>query len=168
MSTPPQAPEHVEDLIPEVKERIQRGAYDFVNCATRLNHLGPLHKMDVMAAIMVTRGDFAAMADLLGRRRHAVKNFVYRNRDILLFWTDTREAVIDKIEQNAIDAALEDDRGMMKFFLQTLGKDRGYSQRSEHTGQGGGPIGVESAPPREQLRNVLERLGKAQTPAESI
>lgn len=160
MANFPVEPETVDDLAPEVRLRVEQGRYDFENCATRLDHFGPIWKQDVMAAIIVTKGEMAAIAHLIGRRRQSVKDFIHRNRDILLFYTDVRESEIDEIERGAIEMAKAGDPGMMKFILTTLGKNRGFTTRVESTGPDGKPIPIESMAPKEKLGRVLESLSR--------
>ena len=151
-------PESVDDLAPDVKLRVEQGRYDFENCATRLDYFGPIWKQDVMAAILVTTGELGQIAKLLGRRRQSIKNFIYRNADMLLFYTDVREAEIDVIERNALEMAKEGDAGMIKFVLNTLGKDRGFTTRVESTGANGGPIDITPISPKEMLQQKLNSL----------
>jgi len=119
--------------------------YDFENCPTRQNRYSPFHKPDVVAAIYAAEGVFAHMSMLLGRRRESIRYYVYSHPDVLNIWKELRESALDYIEHSVIKQALNGDPQQQRFVLQTLGKDRGYSNRTEATGANGGPIDVNSA-----------------------
>ena len=50
------------------------------------------------------------------------------------------ESIIDLAESKAFSLIKEGDAGMIKWFLSRKGKNRGYTERQEITGAGGGPI----------------------------
>jgi len=115
--------------------------YDFINCPTRINHNGPYHPDDVIAAIRLSRGNFYEMSRLLGRRRNAIRDYVYANLMIKDVYDEVREGIIDQAEKTLQQIALEDrDPASLRFLLSTLGKDRGYSHRVEATGEDGSPL----------------------------
>lgn len=116
--------------------------YDFDNCETRINASGPYHLPDVLAAIYVSRSNYAEMARLLGRNRSKVRDYVLRTSEAKLAFDDVREALLDDVESYTFTAAINGDGPSQRFLLQTLGKDRGYSTRQETTGAGGAPLRV--------------------------
>lgn len=114
--------------------------YDFRNCETRLNKFGPYNRTDVLFAAVVTLGTLADMAELLGRRRGSLKEYISAHPEVREFIEDIREGAIDKIETEEIKSALAGDPTSRRFILTTLGKNRGFSTRTEQTGKDGGPI----------------------------
>lgn len=105
----------------------------------------------IEAAIVASKGALAIAAKALGIHRNTLYNWLAgRGRDDL----DTdrikdiinheREMLIDRVELKAYDVALNDsDPGMLRFLLETAGKDRGYARRTEVTGAEGSPVKVE-------------------------
>jgi hypothetical protein len=132
-----------DDRLVDIHERAED--YDFENCPTRLDRYGPYHKPDVAAAIYKTGGVYAHMAYLLGRRRNAIREYVIANPDLMDMVAEVRETAIDLVENNVLQQAVNGDAQQGRFILQTLGKDRGYSSRSETTGKDGGPIDMRHA-----------------------
>lgn len=114
--------------------------YDFANCRTRRNRNGPYYMPDVVAAILKTNGNFAQMSLLLGRRRQQVRDYVYANIETMDLIQEVRESILDEAEATLQRLALQGDGPSLRFLLQTLGKDRGYTTRVEQTGPGGGPV----------------------------
>ena len=133
MSTPEQVP---QDQSLE--------AYDFAHCQTRADRSGPYNKFDVTAAILATRGNFTEMALLLGRRRNAVRDYVYANLEVKDVLDEIREIWLDEAESKHNSLAKAEDGPALRFILGTLGKDRGYSSRIEQTGRDGAPIQLQT------------------------
>ena len=119
-------------------------AYDFTNCVTRLDHMGPYDKRDVIAAILATRGNFTEMGSLLGRRRNAVRDFVLANLDVKDVLDEIRECFLDEAEEKHNALAQAEDGPALRFILGTLGKDRGYTSRVEQTGRDGAAIQIQA------------------------
>ena len=157
----------MDDLpfLPEVRERVKNDAYHFHLCPTAVEDKGPFHPEDVCAALIATNGVLSDAARLLNRRRSSLKGFIDRNKSILIFYTDIREEFIDKIEVVATDAALGGDLGMCKYFLSTIGKNRGYTTRAETTGVDGGPVEYTQVEPTERIRKYLDSLQQKPTEA---
>lgn len=116
--------------------------YDFWNCQTRLDRTGPYNKVDVAAAILLTNGTFSKMAPLLGRHRSRIRDYVLARPDVKEIYDNVREGMIDQLELDTFESALAGDPTDRRFLLTTLGKNRGYSTRSETTGPEGGPMQV--------------------------
>lgn len=132
--------DEIEEFLPEVAGRVASESYDFLKCPTALDRMGPYHKQDVIAALIATECVISKAAILLNRSRHRVRDYIYGNRDVLLWFDDVREGNLDIIEHNHVKAALLGDLGAGRFILTTLGKDRGYSTRLEQTGKDGVPL----------------------------
>lgn len=118
-------------------------AYDFENCETRQDRMSPYNKQDVVAAILCTLGNFSQMGLLLNRNRSRVRDYVLGRVDVKAVWDSVREGAIDEIEHNTIVSAMAGDPTDRRFILTTLGKNRGYTTRSEVGGKDGEPIGVQ-------------------------
>lgn len=105
--------------------------YDFEKCETRIDKGGPFNKFDVAAAIFHTRGNFGRMAVLLGRPRGRVRSYVMGDGMLRQVFDDVRESVIDEVEAQHFDDALDGNGSARQFILSTVGKGRGYSTRQE-------------------------------------
>ena len=80
---------------------------------------------------------------------------------------ECREELLD-VAENSLHTLIRDGHASsIFFFLRTMGRDRGYSERVESTGLNGGPIAIQSIdiPPRAktidewiQNKNRLETL----------
>lgn len=132
--------------------------YDFENCEFRR---GTDNFKDIIAAMLATKGEFNEMSVLLGRNRRFVKKYVDTHHQLLDIWRDIREATLDRIEYTGMDLALKGDGSMIRFYLSTQGKDRGYTTRVENTGKDGEPLynGISTNDPNEaskQYQKIIE------------
>jgi predicted transcriptional regulator len=103
--------------------------YPFDKCQT--TRTGKFEKADVVAALVATRGNLAACGRLLKKTRHEVSKYVDADQELRLLMVDQKESFLDEIEQKAINSALTGDTTNQRFFLQTLGKNRGYTTKTE-------------------------------------
>ncbi len=129
-------------------------------CSTRLDRYGPYHKDDVLAAIVFTQGNYSEMARLLGRKRTGVRDYVLGNPDVKEVFDDTREGLLDAVETSVFKSAIDGDGPSQRFILSTLGKDRGFTTRAEHTGKSGGPLRMilESMSPEEAAEAYADTI----------
>lgn len=132
------------------------GEYDFESCETRVDPIGPYNKTDVIYAIHVTRANYSKAAALLGRSRRSLKTYVDSQPDVLEFVQDIIQAKIDDIEEKYFESALSGDGANARHILETLGKDRGFTKRTELTGKDGGPIDV-----NDPISKMLEAVAKS-------
>lgn len=139
-------------------------AYDFSECPTRLNPLGPYNRTDVAYAIVVARGDYSKIGGLLGRSRAGAYRFISEDEGLAELRKQVFEAVMDQVEQRGIDLALAGDGPMIRYYLSTQGKDRGYTTRQENTGKDGAPL--DSNDPFIQIINSVKRNGARLVPFE--
>lgn len=114
--------------------------YDFERCRTRLDHNGPYHLEDVIAALRETKGNFSLMSSLLARKRASVRDYVFTNLEAKDVYDEVREGLLDQAEQMHNTLAFSGDGPSLRFILQTLGKERGYTTRQEQTGANGAPL----------------------------
>jgi len=126
-----------EELIAAVGDPEQ---YDFEGCQTRADRFGPYNKHDVVAAILLSKGTFSQMAILLGRNRGRVRDYVLSRPDVKEIFDDIREGLIDQLEADTFTSAIAGDPTDRRFLLTTIGKNRGYSTRTEATGADNAPL----------------------------
>ena len=124
------------DLLAWAVERTKRGRYNFKKCATR--ELGRPHLEDVAAALVSAEGSVACAADMLGIGRQQLHNYIARTPDIQDLRDQYRESVLDRVERNVHKRALNGDWKAERFILTTLGRVRGYGNKTtiEHEGDG--------------------------------
>lgn len=68
------------------------------------------------------------------------------------------EDAIGKVSGTLLRKALDGDTASMIFFLKVRGKDKGWSERLEHTGKDGGSIKTEDMTARDLLADRIARL----------
>jgi hypothetical protein len=135
--------------------------FDFSQCYTVNNPQGAMAVEDVAAAIILHRGELAAIAKLLGRSRMSVSNFIARHQDLTDLRVEVFESALDAIESSYLEDALQGDPSAKKFFLTTRAKARGYTTRVESSGPEGGPIQAEIVDPVEEARRAAFVLAQA-------
>lgn len=139
--------------------------YDFDKCWTVENPQEAYDEEDVAAALIVARGSYGRAARLLKRNRRSLENHVMRNQQLYNLREDLRDEFLDAVEELHMNAALRGDLTTQRFFLTTVGKNRGYVTRTEATGADGKPLMEAPTIDKEQLSKVtndaLEELLKA-------
>lgn len=136
--------------------------YKFVVCQTvATRDMAPAKQVivvqDVVAAILVSRGNLARMAGFLHRSRGKLRNFIESNEHLQELFSDQTESMVDKAQDNVYDAIEAGDVKVSQHYLDRLGKNRGYTTRLETTGSDGGPQQVSIDVGAE----LLEKLAKA-------
>lgn len=111
--------------------------FSFDSCYTRLNPEGPIAELDVAVAMLREYGNPTAVARQLHRSRASVEGFVTRNPKLAKLAKDIGEQFLDDVEAKQKELALMGDPVSARFFLTTLGKNRGYTTREEVTGKDG-------------------------------
>lgn len=107
-------------------------------------------------ALKAKAGNIAAAARELGVSRSTVYRRIDAAPTLKQLVTDTREELIDIAESALRREVIDGNITAIIFTLKTLGKARGYVERSEITGAAGGAIRVEIAPlPDDQLDNIF-------------
>jgi hypothetical protein len=119
-----------------------------------------LKARDVEEKLREFHGNMAAVGRALGVTRVAVFNFVQRRPTLKAICQECRESMKDHAESSLYRAVLDGEAWAVQFYLKTQAKDRGYSERQEHTGAGGQVIqgrvehrGIEGLEP---YREVIE------------
>jgi hypothetical protein len=81
-------------------------------------------------------------AEALGCSHKTVYNYAKRYVSVQEAIDRNRGKVLDTAELALYSAILRGEHWAVTFALRTIGKDRGYVERGELTGEGGGDIGV--------------------------
>jgi hypothetical protein len=93
-----------------------------------------------ITAIENSAGIISTIAKRVGCDWHTAKKYIYKMPTVERAYRDECERVLDLAETKLIGAINDGDGVMIRYYLSTKGKDRGYTERQEHTGAGGGPI----------------------------
>jgi hypothetical protein len=93
-------------------------------------------------AIPGTGGIITAIARKVGCAWHTVKKYIDTYATVQAAYQDECESILDLAEAKVISAIKNDDGQMIRYYLSTKGKRRGYSERHETSGPDGGPIGL--------------------------
>jgi hypothetical protein len=93
-------------------------------------------------AIPGTGGIITAIARKVGCAWHTAKKYIDTYATVQAAYQDECESVLDLAEAKVISAMKNDDGQMIRYYLSTKGKRRGYSERHETSGPDGGPIGL--------------------------
>lgn len=96
----------------------------------------------VLAAIHESGGIVSVISRRLGVDWHTGKKTIERYPAAVQAVQDERESLVDFAEGQLIKAIKAGEAWAVKFYLATVGKGRGYSERQEVTGPGGGDITI--------------------------
>lgn len=140
--------------------------YDLLDCWTARDRFNSYSDEDVAVAIIRHNGNYSAIARALGRSRSSVVNYIAHETLLRDLREEIVQGIVDDIEEGYMLSALGGDGAARKFFLSTLGKERGYVVRNENTGKDGGPIHLQSRLDTSKLSDsALEEMleaGKAE------
>jgi hypothetical protein len=131
---------------------------------------GHYHHTDAqyISAIEATGGVLMEAAELLGVTVQAIYKARNRSAEVAQAIEDARESFVDLGEKTIKDRMLAGDTTAAIFVLKTRGRKRGWVERHEHTGEGGGPIRLTSLSDEELIaegaRIVALRTGGAGRP----
>lgn len=111
----------------------------------------------VLDAIRSSQGLIAGAARKLGVPRRTLQDWIKKRPELQAEVADQREGLLDRLEGVAFNRALEESDGeMTRYLLRTVGRTRGYGDRTEITGADGAPIEVDIGA---VLAERLARLG---------
>jgi len=91
---------------------------------------------DACDAIRKHKGNISASADSLGCSRRALYDLAERSPRVAAVLAESRARLIDDAETVVADKIEAGDLGAARFVLQTIGKDRGYVERTEQEQSG--------------------------------
>lgn len=100
-------------------------------------------KEQVLKAIEGTMGIMSNVArNLGGIEWHTAERWVNAWECTRQAFADQRNRLLDLCEVRGFEMVNEKDGGMIRFFLSTIGKDRGYTTETHIAGPDGGPVPV--------------------------
>lgn len=88
----------------------------------------PLDKDKIKLYIVKYRGNLTKVAQALGCARQSIARIARTDSTIKQLIEDTRESVIDEVEDSFTKRAIAGDTTASIFFLKTRGRERGYDQ----------------------------------------
>lgn len=91
---------------------------------------------DFIAAIPGTGGIVTAIARKVGCAWNTAKRYIETHPTVQRAYQDECESILDLAEAKVISAIKDGDSQMIRYYLSTKGKDRGYVQRQEQVLQG--------------------------------
>jgi len=91
-------------------------------------------------AIPGTGGIITMIAKKVGCARNTAASYIAKHPTVKQAYDNECETVLDMAESKTITKMNNDDWEVIKYYLSTKGKNRGYTQRTEHTGEDGEPI----------------------------
>ncbi len=104
---------------------------------TRQTRQRRLSAEGVAEALVRYAGNMAAVARSYGVKRSSVREYVLNRPELQLILEDTLQTRLDNAESLLDRALLAGQEWAIKFTLETLGKDRGYSKLREIRHSGG-------------------------------
>lgn len=97
---------------------------------------------EVRESLEKWKGNMAAVGRAFGVTRQAVWLFCDKHEGLKEYQRELREEFVDNVESGLYKNAISGNVAAQIFILKTLGKDRGYVERQEVAGAGGGPVEV--------------------------
>jgi|DEB0MinimDraft_3_1074331.scaffolds.fasta_scaffold38350_2 hypothetical protein len=104
---------------------------------------------EVADAIIETKGFITYTAKKLGCDRKTVYRYIERYDICQQAVTDARAGFLDMAEMTLHNKILDGDVTATIFALKTIGKERGYTERHEHSGADGNSLKIEFVYPDE-------------------
>jgi hypothetical protein len=95
---------------------------------------------EIKAALYQANGLIRLASTLLHISPQGLRARIHRNQDLQQALTEAREQIVDKAEESLWDCLSNKEPWAVALVLKTLGKARGYVERQELTGAGGGPL----------------------------
>lgn len=87
-------------------------------------------------------GNISLTASVLGCSRQAIYDLMAKDESVGQILIDARERMVDRAENVLANQLDEGNLTAAIYVTKTLGKNRGYSERHEHTGPNSGPIPI--------------------------
>ncbi len=122
---------------------------------------------EVIAALEATKGGIYLAAQRLGCDPETVKNYCKRYPSVQAACEAKRGQMIDLAEQKLWQSIKKGEAWGVAFCLKTLGKERGYVERTETTGKDGGPQQHEFLTQAQRQERIQELLAKRNGHVES-
>lgn len=96
----------------------------------------------VLEAIRGSNGIVSRVAERLGRDWNTARKYIDRWEATKALFEAEAQRVTDVAESRLIKAIDDGEQWAVKFWLTTKGKGRGFTERTEITGAGGGPAEI--------------------------
>lgn len=103
-------------------------------------HNGTYTAEQFIKAIPGTAGIISKIAERIGCAWHTAKKYINKMPTVQRAYQDECDTVLDMAESKLLKAIENDDHIMIRYYLSTKGKHRGYTERKEVTGADAGPI----------------------------
>lgn len=100
-------------------------------------------------ALTEAHGLLSLAARIIGCDRGTVRNYINRYPTVKRARDDAKDRVLDMAENNLYQKVAEGDITAIKYFLSTVGRERGYVTRSEQDVNVGGKLQVVDDDPPE-------------------
>jgi hypothetical protein len=97
----------------------------------------------MIEALRKSGGFVSVAAHALGCDRKTVSRYIAEFPTVRAAYEETNEANLDIAEAKLMQQVRDGDPSQVRFYLRTKGRGRGYGDRMEMTGAGGGPIAIE-------------------------
>jgi len=81
--------------------------------------------------LMEHRGNVSKVAEAVGLQAASIRHHIGRSPRLRALWESCRESIVDRAEENIFDAVEGGNLSYSWKILQTLGKNRGYTERRE-------------------------------------
>jgi hypothetical protein len=91
----------------------------------------PLTVQQFLDAIPGTGGIITAIAKRVGCTWHTARKYIDRHPSVRAAYDAECESVLDLAEAKTIEAIRDGDGTMIRYYLSTKGKSRGYSERTQ-------------------------------------
>lgn len=94
----------------------------------------------IAEALTATKGAAVLAARKLGVSHQSIYNWIAKSPTLKALKESFDEELLDIAELKVRERILDGDADLLKFYLRTKGKHRGYTERTEHTGADGGAV----------------------------
>ena len=111
-------------------------------------------------AALVKGGTKSAAARTLKCDRGTITRYMDDDPEIAKAVEEAKEILIDLAEEGLMKNVKDNQQAAIAFVLKTLGKERGYVERIENTGRGGGPIEseIKVGTSNKKLHDIIDNL----------
>jgi DNA-binding Lrp family transcriptional regulator len=96
----------------------------------------------IIKALEKNAGVITAAAESLGMDRASLSRRINKSEKLKTACEEISESMVDLAEGKLLLALRNGNMTAIIFYLKTKGKARGYIERSEFTGAGGGPVEI--------------------------
>lgn len=118
-----------------------------------------ISKEKILKAIKGSHGIISTVADKLKCEWHTAQTHINKHDETKQALIDENEAFGDFVELKAMGRIKDDSEQMIRFYLATKFKKRGFTERQEITGAEGSPIQTENT---DKLKKVIDKMDSTQ------